>query len=195
MINSLGNGKVLINTVRASVFSCLIYVREFIPRCLSVRPLHTLAITRTLQGTRTHPYTHMGLEERHCGSYERSQRLLSLRSDAEYLTINYSWISEALILEPWTCQLWLTPPPTAPCVCVCVRTPHTSFRPYLLMEASEAPESWCIFNDVKLSFRSAVCCSKEKKIEGWIQWKWNKLHVVTTKDKKTCLSDMEIVEI
>lgn len=145
---------------------------------------HTRKI-RTRPQPCIHTYTHPGLEERRFSSYERSQRLLSLRSDAEYLTINYSWISEALIPEPWTCQLWITYPPiqkkTPVCVYVCVHI-WVSFRPYLLMEASKAPESLCIFNDVKLSFRSAVCCSKERG--RWIKYKCNKLCVDTIKDQK-----------
>lgn len=45
-------------------------------------------------------HTHPGLKKSFFSSYERSQRLLSLRSNAEYLTINYSWKSDALIFEP-----------------------------------------------------------------------------------------------
>ena len=145
---------------------------------------YTLTIIHAHTGTctNTHTDTHR-LEERRFSSYEWSQRLLSLRSDAEYLTINYSWISEALILEPWTCQLWITLPPTlCVCVCVCVHI-WVSFRPYLLMEASKALESLYIFNDVKLSFRSAVCGSKEKG--RCIKHKCNKLCVDTIKNKIT----------
>ena len=50
------------------------------------------------------------------------------------------------------------------------------------METSKAPESLCIFNDVKLSFRSAVCCSKEG--ERGIKHKCNKLCVDTIKNRK-----------
>ena len=133
MMNYLGNWKVLINTVQASVFSCLIYVRGFNPHCLH-RPTftHTHAEEKepararnhacTGRCTHKHTHTHPGSGERRFSSYKRSQRLLSLRSDAEYLTINYSWISEALILEPLTWQLWIRHPPfpSKPSVCVCV---------------------------------------------------------------------------
>lgn len=124
---------------------------------LAFIPSDLARTSRKCTGTST-TLTEASTEERHFSSYEQSQRLLSLRSDAEYLTINCSWISEAFILEPWTCQLWITPPPPHPphlYVCVCI---YVSFRPYLLMETSEALELLYIFNAVKLSFLSTVCC-------------------------------------
>lgn len=85
--------------------------------------------------------------------------------------------------HPWTLNMSAldNTPPNLLCVYVCVHI-WVSFRPYLLMEASKAPESLCIFNDVKLSFRSAVCCSKEK--ERWIKHKCNKLCIDTIKNQK-----------
>lgn len=61
-------------------------------------------------------------------------------------------------LHPWTLNksaLDNTPHPPHLYVCVCI---YVSFRPYLLMETSEALDLLYIFNAVKLSFLSTVCC-------------------------------------